>query len=190
MPDPDANQQQDGDSAENRDRYFLAFGKFIHEFASVETIFHVLFRRMSGMEYPAAHIISGAMGLEQLRTATRNIVRARKLDAAVIAEVDAVCEHLIKIMQLRNFLVHRGARPEGETFTATDQFTSKFADSYKILQFRMEDILAATRDCTVLFMRIYRIWHPIPPGDDDPFALQVIREPWHYQHREPLKVEG
>jgi hypothetical protein len=69
------------------------------------------------------------------------------------------------------------------------RFTTKSSESYKKLQFSIEDIRAAHRDCNVLFYRIRRIFLPVPPNEDDPSVLQAIREPWKYRHRPSVKTD-
>jgi hypothetical protein len=176
-------------SSNLKDKYYAEFGEFMDRFASVETLIHIFFRRLTGMDSATARTISEGMTLAQLMTAIRRIVVVQNRDQEMIQSVEATFAQLSAIAAFRNFLVHRGVELEGDAFVVHDQMTSRSLEHYKRLDFNVHDLRAASSDCNVIFLKVRRIFAPVPPEEEDPFALQVMAEPWRYTPRAAVKTE-
>ena len=193
-PATDAARASDEDkvttvSSDLKDKFYTEFGEFMDRFASVETLIHIFFRRLTGMDNATARTISEGMTLSQLMTAIRRIVVVQNRDQEMIQSVEASFAQLSAIAAFRNFLVHRGAELEGDAFVAHDQMTSRSLEHYRRLEFNLDDLRAASLDCNVIFMKVRRIFAPVPPEEEDPFAIQVMAEPWRYTPRAAVKTE-
>lgn len=87
--------------------YFQALGRFMHEFAQVETQALGLLRRSAGLSVPIAKVLFAGMHADQSTKYVKNIMQFKSPDPHM--EIELKATQLKHLNSFRNDLVHFGA---------------------------------------------------------------------------------
>jgi hypothetical protein len=163
---------------------YEALGRFVSEYAWVETAFHMLFRHYTGLPDDTARLISGGMSSEQLRKAAKALASLNKEEPQTLKEVEWLFGQFADITKLRNNVVHRSVFVNEDQLISSTILTAKRKDDYEVLRASLKDISAATEDLSTIYLRIILL---INPNSDWLIAdvKKALFAPWLYIHLEP-----
>jgi len=164
--------------------YYAIFGEFIHSFSTVENCIHELFRHYLGTTDDVARCIDGDMRLSNLIDVTKRIIAIRA-ERHEIEEIESIFSHLNHIIKLRNMLIHRGGVNIQSEVLITNLHIARSKAQFESLVLHLDDIKAATRDCSIIYMKIRRLLKPNDPALREPGLKEWLDVPWRYKPRQP-----
>jgi hypothetical protein len=170
-----------GQGPSKEDKFYLAFGKFVCEFADVEAVMHMIFRRLSGLKDGKSRAIVGGSRLSIILSMSRRLIPITKITDKRKKELLGIFEQLNHISSFRDDLVHRGATSSEVGFVSENWMTAKTYESIEIIRFEISHIEDATYD---LIRMQARLWRVFPSKDRSPTSRKLrkwIFAPWRYK---------
>jgi hypothetical protein len=184
-----------GDSNTQASRWF---GHFVAFYADVEGQCHVLFRRYCGVKEKVARSIAGGMRFVDLLQILSVIIAESDMADHGKQDFPLCIEQLNHLTAFRHRLVHRGfQRAPGiiagvmGKFTSSNVLTARARESMETLNFHVDDIKAAAKDCLRIHarMQFMTIDDPNPRTLlEKPFFDEALYGPWFYKPLQPKKL--
>jgi hypothetical protein len=165
--------------------YFHMFGRFMNQYANVESMVHALFRRMSSLPDAEARVISGGMRLTDVIQIIRRLARVKKLPEKPVARLENAFVQLAIIGELRDKLVHRGASISGDEITSTNARTARFKEDTEVITLKIKDIKAALLDLIAISLSLLLLYSGAPEFANMDARLTLPEEPWLYKPLPP-----
>jgi hypothetical protein len=166
---------------------YLAFGKFIHHFAVMESQFHVFFDKLSGLKESVSRAIVSGEPLSRITSLCNRIVQAINWEQERKNRFQCVVDQVNAISDFRNTLVHRGVGWYKQAVVSTNRLTAKSIESVEYLRFSVDDMNAASYDAIHIGIEIFAIHDPNLLSGYPQRWLELIREPWLYKRIAPDK---
>jgi hypothetical protein len=93
-----------------RERYWRALGKFVDEFAAIETAIHILLMQRTNTPLDIARAVFSGVRIQEAMKLIGRVSEVRPLDAKTKADQKYVFAQLNVITDFRNAILHYGAR--------------------------------------------------------------------------------
>src|ERR1700730_16647859 len=135
-------------------KYYARFGQFLHFYAMVETSLHTFCRQILATDERVASAITGGMRTGDLMSLIKRILKARSFPDVIQQFVERLFTHINDISILRDSLVHRGAKIEGNEIISSSELTAKSIEDIQVLKANFEDIDSAILDCIQIYVTI------------------------------------
>ncbi|HKZ03349.1 MAG TPA: hypothetical protein VJ180_13980 [Pyrinomonadaceae bacterium] len=167
---------------------YLHLGEFVCLYANVETACHSTFHFQSGLSERVAKAMVGGMRLSDLIGVLSRVIELSNSLAQFFKEDFKACvTQFDHITALRNRLIHRGAQARYGEYVSTNSLTAKTRESVDILKFRLDDLKAASDDCSRIAFRIHLVNFGGDHGQPSDWERSLYA-PWRYKPVQPKKT--
>jgi len=168
----------------SRDRYWRSLGKFVDAFADVETGMHILLWEQARIPYEVSQALHSGVRIKEAMKLVRRIGEVYPLSEATQADQDYIFAQLNLITDLRNDILHYGARPFGPgEFIVTNWITALGKNRLRQRILSSSALLDLARDLRKIQIHLIErhLWRepglgsPFPKGD-----LALLDAAWKY----------
>jgi hypothetical protein len=164
------------------DAYYLALGRFVHNFSEAEAAIHFVFHVFTKMPIPIAQAVKRESKASDLISIMKATAKLHNFPAATLDELGKLFAQFEHISSFRHRVIHRGARAQEDgTYLSSNVPTMKSYESFETATFSVSDVQAATRDLGRISIRLYWAANLAHPPQGDPDAVQrILLGPWRY----------
>lgn len=173
------------------DNFFRILGKFAHVFARAETILSFKLIMDSGAPQKVVRALTGKLRLSDAMSTMKKIAEVNEWATETSKELHTVLDQLNHISELRDRVLHRGAKVEGDRFISTNESFYRSIGNLEVFAFTLKDLEDATRDLRCIELRLFRLGldmdSAFPPKIRDEMNQSIQNEvgelfgPWRYK---------
>lgn len=169
-----------------RDNYWRALGKFIDEFASIETGMHLLLQQRTRTPLELARAVFSGVRVKDAMDLIRRVAQVRPLEPEIAADQEFIFAQLTLINNIRNDIIHYGASvwmAPGEwlVWNWVTALTDKKLRTFRVSPSLLLDLAHDLRKIHVHLVERH-LWRE--PGLPSPFPkrdLALLDAAWRYK---------
>jgi hypothetical protein len=164
-------------------QYWQALGCFVDRFTGVEVFLQELLWLFAGLPGPTAQAVFRNTSTERAMQVIRRIADAQKWTQERKAELKPIFDQLEKINNLRNDLLHLGAKFEGEgRWSVSNELLTYTKEKVRTQSLTIATLEAATSDLTAIHLRLthFAFAEQMPP-DTRSLSEASAKQPWRYE---------
>ena len=168
----------------SRHRYWRSLGKFVDQFASVETGIHILLWERTRTPLEIAQAVFSGVRIKDAMSLIRRVSEVHPLDPQTAADQDYIFTQLNIITIVRNDILHYGANPtEPGEFVVSNWITALGKNRLRRTPVSSQILLHLARDLRKIQVHLIErhLWRepglmsPIPKRD-----LALLNAAWKY----------
>jgi hypothetical protein len=163
-------------------KYWQALGCFVDRFTGVELNLQTLLWRFAGVPAPTAQAVFRNISINRAIEIVWRVADAQKWPSERKAELKPIFDQLEKINNLRNDLLHLGAKFEGEgRWLVSNQLLAYTEKKVRTQQITIPILEAATSDLTAIHLRLtlFAFGKEMPSDTRSSFEASATM-PWRY----------
>jgi len=164
-------------------QYWQALGCFVDRFTGVEVFLQQLLWLFAGLPGPTAQAVFRNTSTDRAMQAIRRIADAQKWTEERKAELTSIFKQLEAINQLRNKLLHLGAKFEGQgQWSVSNELLTYTKEKVRTQSLTIATLQAATSDLTHIHLRLtlFAFAEQMPPDTRSLFEASGTM-PWRYE---------
>ena len=164
-------------------QYWQALGSFVDRFTGVELNLQTLLWEFAGVPAPTAQAVFKNISINRAMEIVWRVADAQKWPEERKAELKPIFDQLKKINNLRNDLLHLGAKFEGEgRWSVSNQLLAYTEKKVRTQQITIPNLEAATSDLTAIHSRLTLFAFGAVMASDTRSSFEAMaKRGWRYE---------